>query len=226
MATTDTEARAEMSLPACDGCGHRLPVPAGAREWEGRCPGCGRRARVLLFPRAFAGNLDGAEGAPRAADDEAACFLHGESVAEASCASCGRFVCALCRVRAAGDDFCIECLERERLNAANPALAQQLTRYGFATVMLLLLPLNLALLAFATLWPLSPEEAFYMAIGVATITGVIAWPTALALLFKGTRPQPGTQDASGSLLTLALVVVFTVALIFALGILGTAAQRY
>jgi len=94
---------------ACPKCRRAVPEV----YWHGvdvaRCPACEVEFEQLRFPAlAAAVRVDRAAGLNAG---EANCYFHAENRAETVCDSCGRFVCAVCRVSFSGQQLCPSCLE-------------------------------------------------------------------------------------------------------------------
>ena len=94
---------------ACPKCRRTVPEV----YWQGvdlvRCPACAGEFEQLRFPAlAVAASVDRAAGV---AAGDANCYFHAENRAEAVCDGCGRYVCAVCCVPFAGQQFCPSCLE-------------------------------------------------------------------------------------------------------------------
>lgn len=74
------------------------------------CPTCNSNLEIRIFP-ALLGKPETV--LPTAiAEGEASCYNHVTRQAVASCANCGRFVCALCQIEFDGTTRCPTCLER------------------------------------------------------------------------------------------------------------------
>jgi len=94
---------------ACPKCRRTVPEV----YWQGvdvvRCPACEVEFEQLRFPAlAAAVRVDQAAGLNAG---EANCYFHAENRAEVACDSCGRYICAVCRVPLAGQQLCPSCLE-------------------------------------------------------------------------------------------------------------------
>lgn len=94
---------------ACPRCGRELP--AEALESQGAaCSSCQTHVEAAVFPALF--RRAAASIYEPVVSGEAACFFHADRIAVSSCARCGRFLCALCRICwADGEDVCTACLE-------------------------------------------------------------------------------------------------------------------
>jgi hypothetical protein len=72
------------------------------------CPKCSSDMQVLVFPALF---RRAAQVGPVMADaSDATCFYHAENRVKAPCASCGRFLCALCETEIGGEVLCPRCI--------------------------------------------------------------------------------------------------------------------
>lgn len=94
---------------ACPKC--RRPVPE--LYWRGvdlvRCPSCEVEFEQTRFPAMeMTRPVDTAASIQQG---EANCYFHAHNRAEAACDSCGRYVCAVCRVPVGGQQLCPSCLE-------------------------------------------------------------------------------------------------------------------
>ena len=81
-------------LTYCHVCLAPLEYPAAGSRVRCRC---GVEAWAYLYP-ALLDRPVASAGEAIQTDGEAACFAHAGKRAVASCESCGRFVCALCRI--------------------------------------------------------------------------------------------------------------------------------
>lgn len=99
---------------ACPRCHTIQPVSSINTGELHTCPGCKDKIRADVFnafarhedPRAAAGN--------HSADGLAECFYHSGKQAMAACDSCGRLLCALCRVEFNDGSICMRCLQSGR----------------------------------------------------------------------------------------------------------------
>jgi hypothetical protein len=97
------------AVALCPRCGRDLP--AGAFEPGGAsCSSCQTYVEAAVFPALF--RKAASSLYEPVVSDEAACFFHADRIAVSSCARCGRFLCALCRISwADGEEVCTACLE-------------------------------------------------------------------------------------------------------------------
>jgi len=90
----------------CHVCLADIPYPAGGDPVECRC---GVEGRALVYPAIFRLHSTSA-GEAIQVDGESACFVHEGKRAVAACDSCGRFVCALCRIEWGSRILCPACV--------------------------------------------------------------------------------------------------------------------
>jgi hypothetical protein len=93
-------------LTHCHACLAGIPYPAGGEPVECRC---GVEARALVYPAIFRLRA-GSAGEAIQTEGESACFAHEGKRAVAACDSCGRFVCALCRIEWGSRVLCPACV--------------------------------------------------------------------------------------------------------------------
>jgi len=96
----------EPPLTYCHVCLATIPWPGDGAPVECRC---GVRARALIYPAIFRLSA-GSAGEAIQAEGESACFAHEGKRAVAACDSCGRFVCALCRIEWGSRVLCPACV--------------------------------------------------------------------------------------------------------------------
>lgn len=70
---------------------------------------CGAKATLFVYP-ALIRRASADAGEAIQAEGESACFLHGGKRAVAACDSCGRFMCALCRIEWGERVLCPACV--------------------------------------------------------------------------------------------------------------------
>ena len=97
-----------VTCPKCN-----WPVPDSAINSEGLqpCTNCTVPLRVEVFPALFKPVETGSLGESILVEGEASCFYHPQKRATVHCASCGRFLCALCDLDVSGQHICPVCLE-------------------------------------------------------------------------------------------------------------------
>lgn len=98
--------RLHSPLTHCHVCLADIPYPAGGEPVDCRC---GVKARALIYP-AILRVREGSAGEAVQTEGESACFAHQDKRAVAACDSCGRFVCALCRIEWGSRVLCPTCL--------------------------------------------------------------------------------------------------------------------
>jgi hypothetical protein len=126
-----------MGYVVCGGCEARIPPSNWNQEFPVPCPVCAREVAVTVFPVAL--------HPPKpmlpevvVTGQEASCYNHAGNKAVAPCDECGRFLCALCDLDAAGGHICPACFERRE----TPALHE---RMNYDTMALALVTLPMAL---------------------------------------------------------------------------------
>jgi hypothetical protein len=122
---------------ACPRCGHELSAEA-LQPQGGTCSGCEAYLEATVFPALFrAGESSICE---RVVSGEAACFFHAERIAAFSCARCGRFLCALCRISWAGENICTACVEALHKTDQGRALASSRFHFDSLALTIAVLP--------------------------------------------------------------------------------------
>lgn len=151
---------AKLACPKC-----RRPVPEV--YWQGvdvaRCPACEGEFEQLRFPALAAARQ--VDRAATLATGEANCYFHAQNRAEVACDGCGRYVCAVCRVPFAGQQFCPSCLEARADRRKLPE--NQRVLYSHIAIVLAGLPL--------LFWPIT----------------LVTAPAALVFCFYGWK-KPGS----------------------------------
>lgn len=99
------------AAPSCSKCSTLLPPDFINSGEFVECPICSSPVRVELFPAYFRELAKGSAGEALVIDTEASCFYHPQKKASVVCASCGRFLCALCDLELEGAHYCSSCLE-------------------------------------------------------------------------------------------------------------------
>jgi hypothetical protein len=140
-----------MGYVVCGACSMRIPPSNWNQEFPVPCPVCGREVAVTVFPVALQ--------PPKPAlpervvtGEEASCYNHPANRALAACAACGRFLCALCDIDAAGGHVCPACFERQE----TPALHERVN-YDSVALALVTLPMLLCWLPLIT----TPAALFF-----------------------------------------------------------------
>jgi len=99
------------ALLTCPKCQAPLPETALNSERLEACLACGVPVQVEVYPAFFKPIEAGKAGETIVIEGEASCFYHPQKRAAVHCASCGRFLCALCDVELNGEHICPVCLE-------------------------------------------------------------------------------------------------------------------
>src|SRR6266446_3552655 len=110
---------------------HAAPAP---------CPGCGSPLEVEIFPALFRQIAEGKSGETILVEGEASCFYHPQKRAVIPCASCGRFLCALCDVELNNEHLCPVCLETGRRKGNLTQLESKRMLYDSTALMLSVVP--------------------------------------------------------------------------------------
>lgn len=150
------------TVVTCPKCHTILPeqvINTGAVD---PCPACSIRIQVDVFPAFFKPVETGGAGETILVDGEASCFYHPKKRATVPCASCGRFLCALCDVDLKGEHICPTCLETGQKKGKLIDLENRRTLYDSAALSLALLPL--------LMWPVTLITA-----PAAIVTAIYAW---------------------------------------------------
>ena len=98
--------RLQSPLTHCHVCLATIPYPASGELVDCRC---GVKASALVYPAIFRLRA-GSVGEAIQAEGESECFAHEGKRAVAACDSCGRFVCALCRIEWGSRVLCPTCV--------------------------------------------------------------------------------------------------------------------
>ena len=105
------------------------------------CPSCATLQRVDVFPALFKEPLNGTIGHFLQTDNEASCYYHANKQAIITCATCGRFVCALCDVELNGRHLCPHCFEVGKTKQKIRNLENSRTCYDAIALHLAILPM-------------------------------------------------------------------------------------
>jgi len=153
-----------MTPPAitCSKC--HLPLPEGAINTGDfiECPFCSTPIQIDAFPALLRPVQTGMAGETILVEGEAGCFYHPAKRASVPCASCGRFLCALCDVELNGEHICPVCLESGQKKGKLSQLENKRTLYDSAALSLTILPL--------LMWPLTLFTA-----PAAVVLAIYAW---------------------------------------------------
>jgi hypothetical protein len=127
----------------CTSCAAALPVWVVKARDSAMCPNCNADLMIRVFPALLAARDIVDTRALQIEEGEASCFYHSTKRASASCAQCGRFVCALCAVDFEGKAWCPTCFEsatsrRKHRNLENHRILYDSIAFGLVTVPALL----------------------------------------------------------------------------------------
>lgn len=164
-------------LLRCGNCQDLLDTTVFAEPES--CPRCGTVQVVHAFPSLCEGPLQGRFGDPLVEGDSSCCFYHADRRAEVPCDQCGRFLCALCDVDAAGAHYCPECLEKGAQTGSLPFMRNSVFRYDLLALMLACIPFFLAVPLCAILLPIEPTAALGVVGGLFIFPSIITAPAAL-----------------------------------------------
>ena len=125
--------RANYAGMACPRCRRTLRHET-LRSGPQTCPSCNGHFEAIRFdpvePRVVVPDLAGTgpEGA-------APCTRHARNQAEAACARCGQFMCALCRIDADQKTYCPGCFDRLSAEGSLPSSVTRVRNYvGWAGI--------------------------------------------------------------------------------------------
>ena len=125
----------------CPKCNAPLPDSAINTGDLTDCPFCRVRVQVEVFPALLRPMEAANPGEAILVDGEASCFYHPHKRASVPCASCGRFVCALCDVELNGRHLCPVCLDTGQKKGKLADLENKRTLYDSMALTLAILPL-------------------------------------------------------------------------------------
>lgn len=129
----------------CSACSGPLPPATWNSDSAVKCSTCGRRVWVRVFPaikRVVAGQSVQRLGA----ETEACCFYHSQNRAERPCEKCGRFLCTLCQLEAAGRTLCPVCFQESLRGGKIQQLESSRTMYDS-------IALSMAVIPALVVWP-------------------------------------------------------------------------
>ena len=118
-----------MNVLRCPRCQSPLPVEMLNQPGLAACPGCRESLHVDAFPALFRPPPPVNVGEKVVVEGEASCFYHPQKKAVVPCASCGRFLCALCDVELNDQHLCPSCLDTGKKKGKIVNLQNQRTRY-------------------------------------------------------------------------------------------------
>ncbi len=167
----------------CQKCFQPLPRSMYNTGAFQQCPTCQAQARVDVFPALFRAQTESGTGERIITEGTAACFYHPKKKAVVPCASCGRFLCALCDVEFNDKHLCPQCIEKggEQQKAAN--LENKRTKREDIAVTLAILPLLLFYVTLIT----APVALFYSIRHWKTPMGPVRggkWKLVVAMFFS------------------------------------------
>ena len=184
----------------CPKCKWPAPETAISSEQLQPCPNCSVPLRIELFPAFFKPAEAGRTGEAILVDGEASCFYHPQKRAAVPCASCGRFLCALCDLEVNGQHICPVCLEagqkkgklaelqNKRILWDSSALALAVVPIVFWPLTLLTAPAAIVVGIYGWNKPSSIVGRTRLRIYLAILIGLLqlgGWVTVFVLMFKG-----------------------------------------
>jgi hypothetical protein len=189
-----------MGYVVCGACSMRIPPSNWNQEFPVPCPVCARDVVVTVFPVALQ--------PPKpvlpervVTGQEASCYNHPANRALAACDACGRFLCALCDIDAAGGHVCPSCFERQETPALHERVNYDSVALALVTLPMLLCWLPLittpAALFFAFKFWNAPSPVFarsrwrlWLTVIIAILqVGLVSWFT-VAVLAQGSGRLP------------------------------------
>jgi hypothetical protein len=188
-----------MGYVVCGACAARIPATNWNQDFALPCPLCARDVTVTVFPVALR-TPQAAQPEPVIPGHEAACYNHAANRAVAACDGCGRFLCALCDLEAAGGRRCPACFERQEAPALHGRVNFDSVALALATWPMLLCWLPLittpAALFFAFRFWNAPSPVFprgrwrlWLTLAVAALqAALLAWLIVWVWQGRGGRP--------------------------------------
>jgi hypothetical protein len=180
----------------CPKCKAPLPENVLNSERLEPCLGCNVPLRVEVYPAFFKPIESGRTGDTILIEGEASCFYHPQKRAAIPCASCGRFLCALCDVDLNGEHICPVCLERGQKKGKLSELENKRMLWDSAAFSLAMAPI--------VIWPLTLITA-----PGAIILAIYAWNKPSSILGR-TRARIYLAIVIGLLQIAGWVLLFTV----------------
>jgi hypothetical protein len=128
-------------LVGCTKC--RAPLPPDFYNLAElcACPACGTLVQVEVFPAALRPTAVGSAGEAVLVEGEASCFYHPAKKAVVPCASCGRFLCAVCDVDLGDQHLCPACVESGRRKGRLEQLENRRTLYDSLALAVAIYPI-------------------------------------------------------------------------------------
>lgn len=114
------------------------------------CPSCDARLGINVFPALSREKPSEISADTLLTDKEASCFFHPHKPAVTPCASCGRFVCALCDVEFDGEHLCPSCIETGKRKRKIKNLENRRTIYDSIALSVAILPMLVIYFTFIT----------------------------------------------------------------------------
>jgi hypothetical protein len=182
----------------CPKCFAKLPPSAVNAPEPLLCPSCGVTMMMSVFPALYRRIESGSKGELVVGDAEAGCFYHPHKKAAAVCATCGRFLCALCDVDFNGQHLCPPCIETAAEKKRVSTLENRRVLYDSAALGLAVLPVFTVIFTIVT-----APMAIYVAIRYWNTPGSIVrrgkTRFVLAILIAG-RSTRLVDHAAGALI--------------------------
>lgn len=175
-------------LENCSVCATPFLVPPSGGLAERTCHACGAEYVVACFAPALERPFPVERGEPAVSGNEACCFFHQNHIAAETCQTCGRLICRLCALNAAGRMFCPACLERATTQSEDPVLRVEFSRQDRIALALAVLPIGLSLFAAPALF-IDTSLGIGMMAGLASAISFVTMPTALFLVVRNWRRQ-------------------------------------
>lgn len=107
------------------------------------CPKCSTPVATAAFPALLQPPAAAEPTNVPVVDGEASCFYHDQKKAETACESCGRFICALCRLELNDRQLCPACLQSGRAKGQMEDLDHSRPLYDSVALLVAALPLVL-----------------------------------------------------------------------------------
>jgi hypothetical protein len=188
--------RASYAGMACPRCRRTLRHET-LRSGEQTCPSCAGLFEAIRFdpvePRVVVPDLAGTgpEGA-------APCARHARNQAEAACARCGQFMCALCRIDADQKTYCPGCFDRLSTEGSLPSAVTRVRNYaGWAGICAI------------------------VCLGMYFLPSPIAGPLGIIFCVKGLKEKRARKESDG-IVRLYLMMVLSLLLVVMGGLLFAA----
>jgi uncharacterized RDD family membrane protein YckC len=184
----------------CPECHGPLPAEIWNLYYPARCPSCRAILSALAFPAQVQEHRAGFPE-PAVEGGEATCFFHARNKAFVACDQCGRFLCTLCQVPIAGQNWCPSCIVLQRRHGRLAWLDKRRVMYDNLALLLALGPI--VLLPF---WPLAIITA------PATIVVVFVFWRKLSSLVPRTKARFVVAGVLAGIELVALVFILMAAI--------------